>query len=99
MDWKRFQELVSLVLARSGMASEVLWVRPDGTTVLTVVKGQGRSTGEALVQCAGWNSAVIGLQEVQKFFKAVVEQGAVRGIYITPARFDAPALAFAREKK
>ena len=99
MDWKRFQELVSLVLARSGMASELLWVRPDGTTVLTVVKGQGRGAEEALVQCAGWNSAMIGPREVKQFFKAVVEQGAVRGIYITPGKFDPQALVIARENK
>ena len=99
MDWKRFQELVSLVLARSGMGSEVLWVRPDGTTVLTVVKGRGRAAGEALVQCAGWNSPVIGPQEMKQFFKAVIEQGSVRGIFITPGGFDPQALALARDKK
>ncbi len=98
MDWKRFQELVSLVLARGGFASEVAWVRPDGTTVLSVVPRQGRMGAEALVQCAGWNQYEVGAPSLLEFYKSVVNEGVSRGIYVTPGKFDQNAIIFARTK-
>ena len=98
MDWKRFQELVSLVLARSGLVSEVLWVRPDGTTMLAVLRKSRSVAGESLVQCAGWHGNAVGAGELLAFYKAVVSQGAVRGIYVTPGDFDPNARLLAGEK-
>jgi hypothetical protein len=98
MDWKRFQELVSLVLARGGFDSEVAWIRPDGTTVLAVTTRGKRKAGEALVQCAGWNGYDVGAPSLLEFYKSVLSQGAQRGIYVTPGRFDQNAQIFARTK-
>lgn len=98
MDWKRFQEVVSLVLARGGFTSEVAWVRPDGTTVLSVVPRQARKGGESLVQCAGWNHYEVGAPSLLEFYKSVVNEGVSRGIYVTPGKFDQNAIIFARSK-
>lgn len=98
MDWKRFQELVSLVLARGGFTSEVAWIRPDGTTVLSVIAGGKKRQYEALLQCAGWNGYDVGATSLLEFYKSVLSQGAQRGIYVTPGRFDQNAQIFARTK-
>lgn len=98
MDWKRFQELVSLVLARGGFTSEVAWIRPDGTTVLSVIAGGKKRQYEALLQCAGWNGYDVGATSLLEFYKSVLSQGAHRGIYVTPGRFDQNAQIFARSK-
>jgi Restriction endonuclease/Polymer-forming cytoskeletal len=99
MDWKRFQELVSLILARSGFASEVAWIRPDGTTVMSVCSRSKRGqSGEALVQCAGWTHYEVSATSLLEFYKSVVNEGAARGIYVTPGTFDANAQIFARSK-
>lgn len=99
MDWKRFQELVSLMLARSGMLSEILWVRPDGATVLAVYKGRRRKTGEALLQCPAWHTREVTTSEILGLHHAVSEQGAVRGIFVTPGQFDSQALVLGQQRK
>jgi Restriction endonuclease len=98
MDWKRFQEVVSFVLARGGFVSEVAWVRPDGTTVLSVIPREDRKGGDALVQCAGWNHYEVGAPSLLEFYKSLVSEGVARGIYVTPGRFDQNAVIFAKSK-
>jgi hypothetical protein len=98
MDWKRFQEVVSLVLARGGFTTQVAWVRPDGATVLSVTPKRGQRGGEALVQCAGWTHYDVGAPSLLEFYKSLRTEGVQRGIYVTPGRFDQNAIIFARSK-
>lgn len=98
MDWKRFQELVSLVLARGGFDSEVAWIRPDGTTAMSVVNSSKPGNSEALLQCAGWNSSRVGATSLLEFYRSVVNQGVRRGIFVTHGTFDPNAQLFAKSK-
>lgn len=96
MDWKRFQELVSMVLAKSGFGTEIAWVKPDGTTAMTVTTNRTGNGGEALLLSAGWPVYEIGAPMLLEFYKSAVSQGASRGIYVTPGRFDQNAKIMAR---
>ncbi len=99
LDWKRFQEVVSMVLAKSGFATEILWVKPNGTTVLAASRQGPQRTPEALVQCAGWNQYEVGVNQLLEFHKAVEQEGCPRAIYVTPGRFDEKAVIYARSKR
>ncbi len=99
MDWKRFQELTSLVLARAGFDSEIAWVRPNGAVVLHVTSRGRRSRMEALVQCAAWSMFHVDATSVLEFYRAVVSEGVQRGIYVTPGSFGADARLFSRNKR
>lgn len=98
MDWKRFQELISHILACGGFDSEIAWIRPDGTTGLSVVSVRNPDNSEALLQCAGWNALHVGGTSLLDFYRSALNQGVHRGIYVTPGTFDQNARIFAKSK-
>lgn len=97
LDWKRFQELVALLLLRTGFQAEIAWIRPDAAVVMTVTHPTQGGT-DALVQCPAWNLADTPLAPLRDLHHAVLEAGAARGIFITPGDFSAEARAYARNK-
>jgi hypothetical protein len=98
MDWKRFQDLAVLMLDRAGYVAEVAWVKPDGGTVLSVRAKAGKSAVHTLVECAGWSDLHVEGNRVAEFYRAMRNDGALRGIFITPGSFDPNAVAFAAGK-
>lgn len=98
MDWKRFQELASMLLARAGFQTDVAWVKPDGTVVLHVTGRSRHAVNCSLVQCAAWTGFHVDAHTVMEFCKAMAAEGIGRGIVITPGEVDRGARLFARNK-
>jgi Restriction endonuclease/Polymer-forming cytoskeletal len=98
LEWHRFQELVGRLLHRAGFLPEVAWVRPDGATALTLVHPARPRQLEAVVQCPPWQSQEVDLTALHDLHQVVVEEGAQRGIYVTPGSFREEARGFARLK-
>jgi hypothetical protein len=96
MDWKRLQELVMLLLHRSGFAAEIAWIRPDGGVVLSVTNPQRGGRTDALVQCAPWTSRNVDSAWLKELYNSVLNEGASRGIFITSGEFSEEARNFAK---
>lgn len=96
MDWKRLQELVSLLLHRAGFLAEIAWIRPDGGVVMTVLNPRKGGGVDALVQCAPWGGMNADSAALKDLYNSVLQEGASRGIYITPGDFSDEARTFAR---
>ena len=98
LDWYHFQELVGRLLHRAGFLPEVAWVRPDGGTALTLIHPSRPRRLEAVVQCAPWLHHEIVPDALQALQEVVLDEGAQRGIFVTPGVFHEEARAFARMK-
>ncbi len=96
LDWKRLQELVSLLLHRAGFAAEIAWIRPDAGVVLTVTHPLKRGRLDALVECASWAAMNVDSVPLQALYDSVLQQGASRGIFITAGEFSQEARALVR---
>ena len=98
LDWYHLQELVGRLLHRAGFLPEVAWVRPDGGTALTLIHPARPQRLEAVVQCAPWLHDEIDPAALQALQEVVLDEGAQRGIFVTPGVFNQEARAFARMK-
>lgn len=96
MDWKRMQELVSLLLHRAGFMAEIGWIRPDGGVVLSVTNPRKGGGVDALVQCPPWAMMNVDSSALKELYNAVLQEGASRGIFITAGEFSEEARNFAR---
>ena len=96
LDWKRMQELVSLLLHRAGFVAEIAWVRPDGGVALTVTHPLKGRRLDALVQCPAWAAMNVDSTPLQALYDSVLQHGASRGIFITAGEFSQEARAFVR---
>ncbi|MBP7948747.1 MAG: restriction endonuclease [Verrucomicrobiales bacterium] len=96
MDWRRFQEITTMLLARAGFQTEVAWVKPDGTVALYVTGKSRRTVTHSLVQCAAWTGYHVDGQGVAEFSRTLVAENLIRGIMITPGDVEAEARMLAR---
>jgi hypothetical protein len=96
MDWKRMQELVTLLLHRAGFTAEVAWIRPDGGVVLSVTTPRRGGGIDALVQCPPWALPNVDSSSLKDLYNSVLNEGAARGIFITAGDFSEEARQFAR---
>ncbi len=95
MDWKKLQELVTVMLTRAGFQTEIAYVRPDAAFALTVMHPSKGTRTDAFVQCPPWGNLSVDLNMVKELFNAVLAEGASRGIFITPGEFSDEARTFA----
>ncbi len=95
LDWKRMQELVTLMLHRTGFTSEIAWIRPDGGVVLSVTNPLKAGRVDALVQCPPWAMLNVDTPALKELYNSVLQEGASRGIFITAGEFSEEARAFA----
>lgn len=98
LDWNRLQELIALLLHRAGYLPEVAWIRPDGAVALTLIQPARPGQLEAIVQCAPWLNRDIDVGPLQALHQVVVDEGAARGIFITPGDFHETARAYVHLK-
>ena len=98
LDWHAFQELVGRLLHRAGFSPEVAWIRLDGGTALTLIHPTRPGRLEAVVQCAPWFPQEIDAASLQALYEVVIDEGAQRGIFVTPGVFRKEARAFAFQK-
>ncbi len=98
LDWYHLQELVGRLLHRAGYLPEVAWIRQDGGTALTLMHPSHPGRLEAIVQCAPWLPHDIDASALHALLEAVTDQGAQRGIFVTPGVFLPEAREFARVK-
>jgi hypothetical protein len=98
LDWKRMQELVSMLLHRAGMMAEIAWIRPDGCVVLSVAQPRKGGRVDALVQCPPWAVTNVDTAALTELYDAIIRHGASRGIFITAGGFSEEARAFVRTR-
>jgi len=96
LDWKRMQELVTLLLHRTGFTAEIAWIRPDGGVVLSVTNPLKGGRVDALVQCPSWAMPNVDTAALKELYDSVLQEGASRGIFITAGEFSAEARSFSR---
>lgn len=97
LEWHRFQELVARLLHRAGYLPEVASIRPDGGTTLTLMHPSRPQRLEAVVQCPPWLLQDIDVHALHDLHHLVLNEGALRGIYVTPGSFREEARVFARQ--
>lgn len=96
LDWKRMQELVTMLLHRAGFSAQIAWIRPDGGVMLSVVNPQRAGRMEALVQCPPWATMNVDSSAVRELYDSVLREGACRGIFITAGEFSEEAKGLVR---
>lgn len=92
------QELVTLLLHRTGFTAEIAWIRPDGGVVLSVTNPLKGGKLDALVQCPPWAMPHVDSAALKELSNSVLQQGASRGIFMTAGEFSDEARSFARMK-
>ena len=96
LDWKRMQELVTLLLHRTGFTAEIAWIRPDGGVVLSVTNPLKGGRLDALLQCPPWAMPNVDSAALRELSNSMLQEGAARGIFITAGDFSDDARDFAR---
>lgn len=96
LDWKRLQELVTLLLHRTGFTAEIAWIRPDGGVVLSVTNPLKGARVDALVQTPPWALPNVDSTALKELYNSVLQEGASRGIFITAGEFSDEARSFAQ---
>jgi hypothetical protein len=96
LDWKRMQELVTLLLHRTGFTAEIAWIRPDAGVVLSVTSPLKGGRVDALVQCPPWAMLHVDTPALKELYNSVLQERASRGIFITAGEFSEEARGFAR---
>ncbi len=94
LDWKRFQDLVRVLVTKAGYRVRPLLVGEAGVCLMSLVNGSRRRP-EALLGCAPWNQPVVSGRLLAGFHQEVVNRGFPRGTFFTPGRFHSDAADFA----
>ncbi len=94
LDWKRYQDLVRVLVTKAGYRAAVLGIGSGGMGLMALSWGRGGSRSEALLCCAAWDRPAVDGQQVRAFHHEVAERGFPCGTMFTPGRFQAAALEF-----
>jgi endogenous inhibitor of DNA gyrase (YacG/DUF329 family) len=94
LEWKRFEQIVALYYAATGMRAEGAGVGPDGGIDVKLFR-----TGEArpfcYVQCKAWASDKVGVVEMRNLLGALANDRVTAGVFATTSDFWPDARAFA----
>ncbi len=98
LEWRRFEELVTWYIQKTGLDAKRSRVGADGGVDVLVSK-KGDPTPFAYVQCKAWHQYKVGIKPVRELFGVMASDRIQRGYFVTTGEFTEEALCFAQGKE
>jgi restriction system protein len=97
LEWRRFEELVTLYFLKTGYVAKRSRVGADGGVDILLYR-QGEQQPFAFVQCKAWHAFKVGVKPVRELFGVMAAEKISKGYFVTTGDFTSEALAFAESK-
>jgi cytoskeletal protein CcmA (bactofilin family) len=97
MDWKRFQDLIQVVVTKAGYRARPVMVGEAGVALISLSAWE-RKDPEALLCCAPWDQPVVSGRLVAGFHQEMINRGYPCGTMFTPGYYRSDALEFRGER-
>lgn len=93
LEWKRFGQLCARYYEAAGFRTDPLEAGTEATPAFRLLKTDP-SQPLAVVQCRGFATSAVGVEEVRALLHAMAQANVARGILVTSGTFTADAVAF-----
>lgn len=97
LDWKRFQDLVRVIVTKAGYRARPVMLGEAGVALLSLTPWEGKNH-ESLLCCAPWNQSTVTGRLVAGFHQEVTNRGFPAGTMFTPGGYRADAKEFEGER-
>jgi restriction system protein len=97
LEWRRFEELVTLYFFKTGFVAKRSRVGADGGVDILLYR-QGEQQPFAYVQCKAWHTYKVGVKPVRELLGVMAAEKISQGYFVTTGAFTSEALAFAENQ-